>query len=121
MGAVALEAFRGFHQNVANVFDMDDRPVGAQSLDESAHVCSLEMVRQVNRELNSGHRALDRMVLIANLHRVAEGFYSNPVNRQPAFVAFTLSVFQHGSRIFSECPRHRKPKKPCGYEKFGFY
>jgi hypothetical protein len=32
-----------------------------------------------------------------------------------------LSVFQHGSRIFSECPRHRKPKKPCGSEKFGFY
>jgi hypothetical protein len=81
---------------------MDDRSVGAQHLNEPAHVSSFEVVRQINGELDGGHGALHGMIFVANLQRIAEGFHSHAVNGQSSFVSFTLSVFQHGFSIFNQ-------------------
>jgi hypothetical protein len=66
-----------------------------ENLDESAHVGALEVVRQVNRELNVCDSALNRVLLVADLQRVAQRLHSHTIDRHAPLVALVLGILQH--------------------------
>ena len=111
MSAVAFQAAGGLFEDVSDVFHMHNWSVGAEGLDKTAHVGAFEVVGEIDGQLDRRHCALGRVVLIADLHRISQGFDAHSVNRQFPIVAFALGVFQHVFAILSDTSAHRKPKK----------
>ena len=111
MRAVALEPLGHFLEDVADVRHMDHWAVLGEDFNEAAHVGALEMVRQVHGHLQGRHGALNGVVLVAHLHRIAERLHAHAVDRNPAVVAFALGVFQHVSRSFAVPGSTPKAKK----------
>ena len=78
MCATALEPPAHLLEDVADVFHMDHGTMFRENLDESTHVGAFEMMRQVDRELNGSDRALNRVLLVAHLQRVAQPLLKHP-------------------------------------------
>ncbi len=72
---------------------------------------AFEVVREIDGQLDGGDCALGCLVLVADLHRISQGFNAHSVNGQLTVVAFALGVFQHVLAILRHTFAHRKPKK----------
>ena len=95
MRANALKPPAHLLEDVADVFHMDHRTMLRENLDETAHVGALEVMWQVNRKLNIGDCALNRMLLVADLQRVAQSLHSYTIDRHAPLVALILGILQH--------------------------
>ena len=120
MRATALKPPAHLLEDVANVFHMDHWTVLRENLDEAAHVSALEVMRQVNRKLNIGDCALNRMLLVADLQRVAQRLHSYTIDRHAPLVALVLCILQHLGGIFTSATVSPSQKKPCGRTRLCF-
>ena len=97
MSLIALEPLRELNENIADVADMEDGAVGIERLDETAHVGSLEVVRQVDRKLDRGDCGLLGLVIpVADADRVAQILHPDAVDGNTAVVGQTLGIAERG-------------------------
>ena len=92
MGLITLQRLGKLHQNIADIADMEDRPVRVQYLDESAHVRPLEMMRKINRHLNRGDCSLLAVIFIPDTDRITQILHPDAINRKLPVIRKILRV-----------------------------
>ena len=75
---------------------MDHRAVFVQYFDEPAHMCSLKVVRQINRQRNRGHRILRGMRFVSDLDRESEIRNPDAVDSHFPMVGLILGIDEPG-------------------------
>jgi hypothetical protein len=86
-------------QDDLDIIDVNDRAVFIQYLDKPAHVCSLEMVRQINRKRNRGHGVLRGMRFISDLDGESEIRDSDAVDSHFPMIGLVLRIHKSGELL----------------------
>ena len=89
---IALQPLGQLHQDIPDVAHVQDGAVGVECLHEAAHVGSLEVMGQIDRQLHRGHGSLLGVVLVADPDRVAEILHADAINRNLPVIGEVLCV-----------------------------
>ncbi|MDB6032346.1 MAG: Endonuclease/exonuclease/phosphatase [Verrucomicrobiales bacterium] len=102
VAAIRMQFFLHGKENVFNVLNMNHAAMSIKHLDKAAHMGAFELLGQVNKHADGGHRVLHHMRLVPNLDRKAQSPDTDFVDAEFTCVPFALLIVQFGfaHRIF---------------------
>ena len=92
MRGFGIETFLHGGQDFRDVFHVDDVAVGIEHFDESAHVRTLKVMRQIHKHADGGNCVLMGMGLVANTNWETQVAHTYLVDAEFAMVAFLLGI-----------------------------
>jgi hypothetical protein len=109
MGGFGAERFPHIIHNGGDICDIDTLPVSVQDLNETAHVCPLEVVRQVYIHVDGRNGMLGAIFLVQHRDGITDALHPHLVDFDVAVVFealdvgdFTLTdILRHGFQFFS--------------------
>lgn len=81
-GTLCVEPFEQLGGDAGDRVHIEDRAVGVEHFDKTAHVSALAILRQIHGHGNGRDGALFRIRFVTNAQWIPEVFHPDPVDRQ---------------------------------------